>query len=122
MVTELLSRPGVVVNEADYGGSTPLFRAAQVGNVAAVEALLAHPATDPNAAATEVQGRSPLHIAAMRNRAGVVAALLEHPGIRVNAETTYFRETPLHTALANMHAGVAQLLVAAGGVAYDRYG
>ena len=124
LLTRLLDRPGVDVDERDAaaGGETALHLAAEEGHTEAVALLLARRA-DVNGRSRE--GWTPLHSAAQSEAAhstDAVALLLLNgadPGARTRIDAT-----PLHMAAFNGRLGATKALIARGGdvLATDAHG
>jgi ankyrin repeat protein len=87
--------------------------ASQQGHTAAVEALLAHEATDVNQARTD-DGGTPLCMASHWGHAAVVGALLAHEATDVNQAMTDTGCTPLLIASQNGQAAVVAALIKRG--------
>ena len=88
-----------------------LFEAAALGRLPEVTELL-DAGDDPGA--WSIDGFSPLHLAAFFGRVGVVRLLLERGAPADRASRNGMRVTPLHSAAAGRHAGIAALLLSAG--------
>lgn len=84
------------------------YLAAQNGNVACLELLLAHSAM-PNLATTEY-GSTPAYIAALYGHAACLKLLLEH-GAEPNLATTDYGVTPAYIAAQNGHEACLKLLL-----------
>ena len=109
-IAEVLIRAGADVNATNDLRVTPLWLASTGEDATLVVRLLSARA-DPNVA--QMSGESPLMAAARTGRVQTVAALLAH-GADVNASETSHDQTALMWAAANRHAGVVQMLIAAG--------
>jgi ankyrin repeat protein len=106
-VKALLANGPNLVTSKDSFGRTPLHSAAENGNKAVVELLLANNA-DVNAA--DKYDSTPLHFAAMHDRKDAAKLLLANKA-HVNAKDQA-GATPLHYAAAYGHEDVAELLLA----------
>ena len=124
LLTRLLDRPGVDVDERDAaaGGETALHLAAEEGHTEVVALLLARRA-DVNGRSRE--GWAPLHSAAQSEAAHStdVVALLLLRGADPRARTR-IDATPLHMAAFNGRLGATKVLIARGGdvLAVDAHG
>ena len=107
-ILKLLIAVGADVNATDDSKETPLHLAAEVGQVAVVNALIAAEA-DVNA--TNNHKETPLHLAALHGQVAVVNALIAAEA-DVNA-TDDSKETPLHTAALCGQLAVVNALIAA---------
>jgi ankyrin repeat protein len=107
---DLLIAAGATVDVANDYSVTPLWLAAQNGNLKVVERLLAAGA---NANWELPTGETVLMTAAQGGRAEVVAALVAK-GANVNAKEKSMGQTPLMWAVAERHGPVARLLVEKG--------
>ena len=108
-ILKLLIAVGADVNATDNSKETPLHLAAEVGQVAVVNALIAAEA-DVNA--TNNYRETPLHLAAKWGRLEVMRALIAAEA-GVNATNNY-RETPLHLAAKWGRLEVMRALIAEG--------
>ena len=114
---KLLIAEGKNINQPGIRGHTPLYIAADDGNVEIVKTLLAARA-DVNAASKIqinvgiVYIMSPLYIATLKEHVDVVKVLLT-AGANVNSETEH-KETPLHVAAQTGNIETIKLLLAAG--------
>jgi len=116
----------VRLNEPDQKyGATPLYYAAQRGNLAEVRRLLRFSHVDVNTVALCTGGaclivndskvpsavyRAPLHVACARGHLDIVRELLAHQNIDVNLLVNNF--TPLHAAVSNGQLEVLRILLA----------
>ena len=82
VVSLLLGKEGVDVNQATNDGATPLFIASQCRGVSL---LLGKEGIDVNQAAND--GATPLYIASQKGHAEVVSLLLGKEGVDVNQAT-----------------------------------
>ncbi|KTD54692.1 ankyrin repeat domain-containing protein [Legionella quateirensis] len=78
----LCSEASTIIDPVDFEGKTPFMLAAEVGNLAAMQALLDHGA---NVQLTDNQGYTALHLAVYQRAKSAVRWLLEHTKIDVNA-------------------------------------
>lgn len=108
-VADLLLNAGADVNTAEDHGVTPLALACENASVPMVEKLLAAGAT---AGATQSNGVTPLMTAARTGNVAVAEALLAH-GASVNSATTTIQQTALMWAVAEGHADMVRVLIAA---------
>jgi len=113
-VRALLGKAAIEVNAAEDDGTTPLFAASIFDKVGAIDALLARPEIEVNAAQTTT-GRTPLIEAAVQNHARTVQRLLAHPAVDVNVVTDD-GSTALLAAAQYGFAGIAAQLLAKEGV------
>jgi len=122
VVSMLLAKEGVDVNQADNGGFTPLYIASENGHAEVVSMLLAKQGVHVNQA--EEDGWTPLCIASKKGHADVVSMLLAHHGyavfdIDVN-QAMNDGATPLYSASENGHAEVVSMLLAHHGLYHGR--
>lgn len=96
----------------DYDGKTPLYRAVQSGNLAAVNLLLAHGASPCIRTSTYA---TPLHEAAAYGNEEMVTLLMQL-GANI-ADTDIHSSTPLHWAAAGKQAGNLRVLLDHGDLA-----
>ena len=82
VVSMLLAKQGVDVNQADDDGCTPLYIASQEGHAEVVSMLLAKQGVNVNQATED--GCTPLFIASQKGHAEVVSMLLAKQGVDVN--------------------------------------
>jgi ankyrin repeat protein len=92
---------------------TPLYIAAEYGDLEIVQALLAKRGIDVNAA--NIYSETPLMLASFRGHLDVVEALLAAPGINVNAANVS-DYTSLHDAARAGRNEVVRVLLAAPGI------
>ena len=97
----LLLKAGADPNQADPAGETPLMRAAEVGVLPVVQALLKHGAVVD--VRDENYGQTALMFAARAGHADVVSMLLAR-GANANAATAGRRDACLHRA--KLRAGI----------------
>jgi ankyrin repeat protein len=133
MVRSVVAATPNCVNQANHDGDTPLHIAAQLGDVAMAEYLLAHGARTGardhtiwapagSSGRSGVEGLTPLHVAAQKGWVGVVRLLIRrHADVRAgnvlpDAPNTCPRPgvTPLYLASIYGHADVVELLLRAG--------
>ena len=93
VVSLLLGKEGVDVNQATNDGATPLYIASQEGHAEVVSLLLGKEGVDVNQATND--GATPLFIASQNGHAEVVSLLLGKEGIDVN-QATNDGATPLY--------------------------
>ena len=94
-------------------GATPLYIAAQNGNLDVMQLLVdAAGGVNVNKALTGA-GYTPLYVAVCHMRLDVVECLIDAPGVNVN-QPSWNGTTPLEITIANGHAAEAQRLRAAG--------
>ena len=113
LVSFLLMKEGVDVNQAGKDGYTPLFVASQKGHTEVVSLLLEKEGVDVNLA--EKDGGTPLFIASLNGHTEVALLLLAKEGVDVN-QAHKDGYTPLYIASQNGHTEVASLLLAKEGV------
>jgi ankyrin repeat protein len=106
----LLEMAGVMVDAQNEGGSSPLWLAAQLGDVRSTELLLQAGA---NVNTSNIEEASPLHVASANGHVALVQLLLAS-GAFVN-QTDASGDTPLHWAVREERADVARLLASAFG-------
>jgi ankyrin repeat protein len=119
-VIELLDK-GAKVDAKDSHGRTPLFLAAEFGNLDTVQELLKRGA-DPTKGALLSHGDTPLHVAARNGLDKVIELLLTK---YTNADVqNSSRQTPLMLAAWGRHPQTVTLLIKSGADVYamDRYG
>lgn len=104
----LLESDDLLVDLAQYDGTSPLYQAALVGNEEAVELLLKHPVDVNNHNSDNLW--SVLMVAVAGNHAAVVEKLLRHPEIDVNALSDR-SETALHLAAVKGYEPMTTLLL-----------
>jgi ankyrin repeat protein len=104
----LIIECGADVNQANGQGFTPLYRAAQEGQVEVVLSLVKEFDADVNQA--DHGGSTPLHVAAQNGRLDVVRALVKQLGAEVNTSDRYGR-TPLMMASAGKQDKVIRWLI-----------
>ena len=110
VVSMLLAKQGVDVNQAQNQGVTPLLIASQKGHAEVVKLLLAAPGVDVNK--TDDDDWTPLYIASQTGHSEVVSMLLAMPGIDVNKATPSDKNTPLLVACKKGHLSVVKKLLA----------
>ena len=113
IVRELLSRPGIDVNQAGQHELTPLYLATFKGSVEAVRLLLDARGVNANLAAPD--GSTPLGVAAFYGHEEIVRLLLAVPNIKVNVRDES-GATALYFAVQQGHVEIVKLLQAARGV------
>jgi ankyrin repeat protein len=91
-------------------GDTPLHIAAAKGFVVTVQALLAHPAIDVNAA--KMDGTTALYVAAQQGQEYIVALLLSQKKINTNCTRKSDGTTPLYAAVCHGHSSIVGQLCA----------
>jgi hypothetical protein len=96
IVSMLLNRPGLDINEIMEDTVTPLYMASRNGDAKIVELLLKHPDIGVNKPKSD--HATPLIIACVRGHFSVVQTLLKHPQIDVSLVSDY-----LVTALSSAH-------------------
>jgi ankyrin repeat protein len=104
----LINECGADVNQANKYGFTPLYRAAQEGQVELVLTLAKELGANVNQAAHD--GSTPLHVAAERGNLDVVRALVKQLGADVNTSDELGR-TPLMMASYGQHEKVIRWLI-----------
>ncbi len=107
-LADMLLRAGAKPAAANKAGATPLLLAAQNGNAAMIERLLAAGA-DANAPLTKT-GDTALMMAARTGKTDAVKVLLDHQA-QVNAKETWGGTTALMWAVSERHPDVAKMLV-----------
>ena len=92
--------------------SEALHRAAQAGDVGAVEAILSQPEGRAALSSVDRESWSPLHVAASHGHSSAVAAMLRVPeGRAALSAPNNHQQTPLHVAVSRRdHAMVASML------------
>jgi ankyrin repeat protein len=106
-VVETLLDGGADVHKAmTTDGSTPLYMAAQRGNLVIVTLLLANGA-DVNKART-IDGSTPLYVAASLGHTAIVSYLLDHGADK--SIGGFQNETPLEAAQRNNYVAIIVLL------------
>ncbi|RWD59221.1 MULTISPECIES: ankyrin repeat domain-containing protein [unclassified Mesorhizobium] len=100
---------GADINQADEGGWSALHLAAHNARMAALEALIAHPAIDVNS--RNRWKSTPLSLAAAKGHYDCILALVRHPRIDINARADYYGRTALIEAARNGHLDVVKLLL-----------
>ncbi len=113
IVRELLSRPGIDVNQAGQHELTPLYLATSNGHVEVVRLLLDARGVNANLAAPD--GSTPLGVAAFYGHEEIVRLLLAVPNIKVNVRDES-GATALYFAAQQGHVEIVKLLQAARGV------
>ena len=113
VVRGLLSRPGIDVNVAKQGDSTPLYTAAQYGHMDIIRLLLGARGLDVNIASPD--GTTPLAIASFQGYEEIVRVLLAAPHIKVNVRGGN-GATALYLAAQQGREEVVRLLLAAPGI------
>jgi ankyrin repeat protein len=104
----LVKELGADVNGAQLGdGGTPLYVAAQIGNLALILFFVKELGADVNQAAND--GSTPLCIAAQRGYLAVVRLLVAELGADVN-QALHDGATPLHIAAQQGHLDVVRCL------------
>lgn len=93
IVKQLLSVPGIDINETDSSQRTPLLEACENGHIAIVKLLLAVPGIDVNR--EEHWSVTPLSAACQSGYTKIVKQLLTMPGIDVNKVDNIDGATPL---------------------------
>ena len=93
-LVKIFLKHGLVVDQTDFMGFTPLMVAALNGRTDVVKVLLDYNA-DPNL--KRWNGQTALHLAMKGRSLGVVDALINQ-GANINAQTTIDKSTPLHYA------------------------
>lgn len=93
-------------NEADDSGRTPLFLAAESGDVERVHFLLTRPGIAPGQ--TDNHGWTPLHVATKEGHADVVSELLRHMDVNLPNRSG---ATPLLLAVQRQRLALARRLV-----------
>ena len=111
---ELLLDKGVDIHARDVVG-TPMVRAAEIGQLAVVEILLARGA-DPLKGNTGK--RLPLHFAAEGGHLAVVSLLLKQPSVDPNSKDN-LGQTALFKAANNGHSEVVEILLQQKGISPD---
>jgi len=101
---------GAGVHPDEVGVATPLYFAAQAGNLDIAAVLITHGA-DVNALS---QWGTPLHIAARRGHSSIARLLLEN-GANPNAIGGDYDHTPMHEAAYRGAVEVGELLIEHGG-------
>ncbi|KAM0425053.1 hypothetical protein ACHAPT_009612 [Fusarium lateritium] len=114
-VNTLLQRPHSV-NVKDSDGRTPLSYAAQTGNEAVVEMLLAANGVYPDS--SDSMGQTPLSYAAKKGHEAVVKLLLAANGICPDSKN-FWGQTPLSFAAEGGYETIVQLLLQTGKVDPD---
>jgi hypothetical protein len=109
VVTQLLARADVEINQIDNYMRTPLLYAAENGHEAVVTQLLARADVEINP--RDRCGRTPLSWVAVNGHETVVTQLLARADVKVNLRGDDGR-TPLSYAAANGHEAVATQLLA----------
>ncbi len=104
----LLRQDGIDVDVRQADNTTPLYRAALAGNLAAVEELLQHP-VDVNNHNTG-NDWTVLMAAVAGDHTAIVEALLRRPQVEVNTRSD-LQETALHLAAENGHERAVELLL-----------
>ena len=112
IVRELLSKRGIDVNLAQMEGTTPLFGAAQEGQLEVVKLLLDEHGINPNLGTCR-EGTTPLAVAAFKGHKEVVELLLAARNIDINVRQQD-GATPLFTATQGNNHEVVELLVRRG--------
>eukprot|EP01065_Artemidia_motanka_P004341 TRINITY_DN12076_c0_g2_i1.p1 TRINITY_DN12076_c0_g2~~TRINITY_DN12076_c0_g2_i1.p1 ORF type:complete len:1644 (+),score=290.71 TRINITY_DN12076_c0_g2_i1:202-5133(+) len=107
LLTRLVGEHGENVNAKDGFDSTPLMRAAECGNVFAVEGLLAAGA---DCHLSDGDGDSALHLAAWEGHKACAQSLLQH-GADARLKGGAREDTPLHNACRRGHSDCVRLLV-----------
>ncbi|XP_063440969.1 ankyrin-1-like isoform X2 [Mytilus trossulus] len=113
-LVEVLIQEGVLVNEANHSGLTPLHIASHEGHTNVVELLLSKGATEVVNKGNE-NGSSPLHLASHEGHLQIVELLLQN-GANVHQVNNLKTSTPLHLAVHENHKDVVELLLKNGGV------
>ena len=113
VVRGLLSRPGIDVNVAKQGDSTPLYTAAQYGHMDIIRLLLGARGLNVNIASPD--GTTPLAIASFQGYEEIVSVLLAAPHIKVNVRGCN-GATALYLAAQQGREEVVRLLLAAPGI------
>jgi ankyrin repeat protein len=121
VVRQLLASPRVDPNSRPdhWGrpGDSPLSHAAQRGALGLVQAILEHPATDPDLPGA---GITPLALAAMGGHLDIVKALIQTGRVDVNAtgntDASLSGQTVLTLAVEGGHESVVELLLSSPGI------
>jgi ankyrin repeat protein len=104
----LVKEAGADVNQADEGGCTPLYLAAQEGYITVALYLGKELGADVNQAAND--GATPLFIAAQNGHLSVVMCLVKEVGADIN-QARLNGVTPLMAASYNKHTEVVVWLI-----------
>ncbi len=105
-------KPQVVAYLLEQGIELDVFEASAVGKLERVQELVA--SDSQLASAFGSDGFTPLGLAAFLGHHAVVAYLLEQGAEANVASKNAFRVMPLHSAVANRHLAIAELLLARG--------
>lgn len=108
IIEQLLSIPGINVNDSAEGWWPPLHEACRVGGVKVVQALLDTTNVDVNY--VNERGRTALTEAVRRTHPRVVKLLLTVPGIDVNASHDRI-DSPLYWAIHNRDRRITSMLL-----------
>jgi ankyrin repeat protein len=108
-IQEMIKNSPDLINAADRGGSAPLHKAAQAGQMVVAQFLLANGA---DVEARNRAGQTALHLAAADGHKAMVELLLSHKA-NIQAGDIH-RYTPLHFAVQKGFRSVAEALLAHG--------
>jgi ankyrin repeat protein len=108
-IQEMIKNSPDLINAADGGGSAPLHKAAQAGQMVVAQFLLANGA---DVVARNRSGQTALHLAAANGHKAMVELLLSHKANIQAGDNS--PNTPLHLAVEKGFKSVAEVLLAHG--------
>jgi ankyrin repeat protein len=116
IIEQLLSIPGINVNDSDEGWWPPLHTACRIGGVKVVQALLDKTNVDVNY--VNERGKTALTEAVRLTHPRVVKLLLTVPGINVNAASDRVKP-PLYWAIRNRDRLITSMLLRSSNIVID---
>lgn len=116
IIEQLLSIPGINVNDSEEGQWPPLHTACRLGGVKVVRALLDTTNVDVNY--VNERGKTALTEAVRRMHPRVVKLLLTVPGINVNAASDRVK-SPLYWAIQNRDRRITSMLLRCSNIVID---